>query len=63
MVDKIQLGAVIPFESVDGEEYRVCQTLFEDHPEGDGIIVDPRSIMRMKIASVEVSLIRSPLRI
>lgn len=46
--------AGIPFESMDEDKHHDYQTLFGDHPEGEGIIVDPRSILRMRIEKVEV---------
>lgn len=54
MVDEIMLDAVAPFESVDDDEHHIYQTIFKDS-EGKGIIVDPRSVMRMRIERVEVA--------
>lgn len=60
MTDEMPLGATIPFESVKEDEHQVYQTLFEDHPEGDGLTVGPRSILRTVTEREEMS--RSDLR-
>lgn len=57
------MGAVIPLESIDKDEHHMYQTSFEDHPEGEGIIVKPRSILSIRIERAEVSsshLLSSP---
>lgn len=55
MDDERPLETTILLESVDEEEH-VYQTLFEDHPEGEGIIVDPRPILRMRIERAKCRL-------
>lgn len=41
MADEMPLGATIPFETVEEDECHVYQTLFENHPDGKEIVVDP----------------------
>lgn len=41
IADQMPLGADISFKIVDEEDHHVYQTRFEDHPEGEGIVVDP----------------------
>lgn len=43
MVDKLPLSASIPFESTDEEDHHQYQKLFNDHPEGKGILISPLS--------------------
>lgn len=40
--------------TTDEEEHHKYQTLFEDHSEGHGIIVDPQSFLRTWIERAEV---------
>lgn len=54
MADEMPSRIAIPFESVDVEEPQIYQTLFEYHPGGEGIIVDPRSILRISIKRAEM---------
>lgn len=42
------------FASIDENEHLIYQTLFEDHHKGEGIIVDTRLILRMRIERAEV---------
>lgn len=56
MTDEMPLGATIPLESMDEDEHQVYKTLFEDPPKGgEGIAVNPLSILRIMIVRVEVS--------
>lgn len=48
------LGATIPLESIDEDEHQNYQTLFEDHPEGEGNVVDPWTILRMRVKRANV---------
>lgn len=40
MVDVVPVGIVVPFDSVDKGGHHAYQALFEDHPEGEGVVVD-----------------------
>lgn len=39
MADKLPLGASIPFQSTDEEVHQNYLTLFDDHPEGEVILI------------------------
>lgn len=54
MIDDMLMGTVAQFESGDEEEHYVYETSIEDHLEVEGISVDPRSMLRMRIESAEV---------
>lgn len=41
MAEELSLGASISFESTDEEDNQRYQTLFDDHPEGMGVLVSP----------------------
>lgn len=43
MPDEMPLGALIPFKSADEEDQHVYQTLFADHLEEMGVMVNPVS--------------------
>lgn len=49
MADEKPLGIAMSFERVDEDKHHVYQALFEDHLRGEGIIVDPRLILRMRL--------------
>lgn len=44
------LGATISSESIEEDEHHVYQTLFEDHPKGEGIFV----ILNIRVERAEV---------
>lgn len=48
MVDEVALGASIPSESVDEEDHHVYEALFVDHPEERVVLVNPRSMTKIK---------------
>lgn len=48
MVDDMPMGTIIPFESVDKDEHHVYQTPFK-YLEREEIVVDPWSILRMRV--------------
>lgn len=41
MADEMPLAVATPFERVDEDRHHIYQALFEDHPGGEGIMVDP----------------------
>lgn len=47
------LGASITFGSADEEDHHVYQTLFADHHEGMGVVVNPCSVLTMRIEKGE----------
>lgn len=42
--DVLSLDFATPFESME-EDYHAYQTLFGDHPKGEGIAINPRSVL------------------
>lgn len=42
-------GASTPFESSNDYDNRMNQTLFDNHPEGVGVLVSPRLLLRKRI--------------
>lgn len=47
-VDKLSLTAPLSFGDIEEEENLNELTLFEDHPEGEGLLICPRLILRME---------------
>lgn len=48
MVDEMPPGASIHFESTDEEDHHCISNLFDDQPDGMGLVVNPRSMLRMR---------------
>lgn len=46
-------AAIAPFESVKGYENDVYQTLFKEDLEGEGVLTNPRFILRMPVEKAE----------
>lgn len=53
MANELSLDTSAPFESTDEDEDHTYQTLFWDQGEGEGIVINPRSILRMCIKKAE----------
>lgn len=49
MTDEMLPGASTPFESSNDYDNRMNQTLFDNHPEGVGVLVSPRLLLRKRI--------------
>lgn len=47
IVNTSPLDADASFESREGDEFHIHQTLFEDHRKGKDVLLNPRSILRM----------------
>lgn len=54
IADDLTLGASIPFESTHKEDNHKCQTMLDDPPEGMGVLVSPRSLLRIRKKEGEV---------
>lgn len=44
----------VPFDSIEGDEDDVYQSLFDDDREGEGVLIDTRSILRMCLKKARV---------
>lgn len=55
MVNELPLGPVAPFESIEGDGKEVHQTLLEDKNDGEGVLINPRSIQRMRVEKAEAT--------
>lgn len=53
-----RLPLTIPsaFKELEGNEDHHYLSLFNDHPKGEGVLIGPCSILRLKIAREEMSL-------
>lgn len=49
MQDEMPLGTSLSLEVAADEDYHVYQTLFVDHAKGMGVLVNPRSMIQMRI--------------
>lgn len=54
-MDKLPLSTPPPFEDTEEDENRNYVTLFDDHLEGDGLLIIHHSILRMWVEKVELS--------
>lgn len=54
VVNELSLGATAPFEIIGQDEEEVYPTLFEDN-EGEGVLINPWSIMRMRMQKAETT--------
>lgn len=49
MVDKLLLGASISFKGMDKDDHHNYPTLFDDHLKGEGVLISPHPVLRMRI--------------
>lgn len=53
VVNELPLGAVASFESAERDEEDAYQNLFKGNNEGEGVFINPLSILRMPIEKAE----------
>lgn len=54
MTDRFPLSPSFPFESTDEEDHHPYLTLFDDHPQGERILVSPHKLFSMRIEKGEM---------
>lgn len=62
-VGELALGVTAPFESVRGDNKEVNKTLFKDSNEGEGVLISPRSILRMSMEKAEAAWTKKSSRV
>lgn len=55
VAEKLPLSAPPPFEDIEEDENHQYLTLFDDHPEGEVVLITHCSIPRMRVEKGELS--------